>query len=89
MDYSKIPNDDLLDVVEMTTKLKKYMAGMLDQTEMCLAMSAVMNATIHCILSQCKTMDEVLFYRKTFMEFFDGSIRAIKLKDDSLGSPEV
>jgi len=80
MDYSNVPQDDLLDVLEMTRKIEIFMAKTLDQVDATLAMSAVMNATINCILSQCTTMDEVLFYRRILSEFFDTSIRTIRIQ---------
>jgi len=84
MDFSKVPQDDLQDVLEMTRKIEVFMCNVLHDAELGLSMSAVMNATINCILSQCKTLDEILFYRRILFEFFDTSIRAIRIKDDSI-----
>lgn len=80
MDNPAVPQDDLLDVMEMTQKLESYMTHILKENEMTLSMSALMSATINCMLGQCKTIDEVVFYRNIFMQIFDSSIRTIKIK---------
>jgi len=82
MNYFNVPQDDLQDVLEMTKKIENYMCNILHDAELSLSLSAVMNASINCILSQCKTMEEVMFYRAVFMHFFDSSINAIKIKED-------
>jgi len=81
MDKPPIPRDDLIDVMEMTQKLESHISHILKENEITLAMSALMSATINCMLGQCKTFDEVVFYRNIFMQIFDSSIRAIKIKE--------
>jgi hypothetical protein len=78
--YPQIPQDDLLDVVEMTQKLENYITKLLKGNELNLSISALISATINCLLGQCKTFDEVMFYRNFFMEVFDNTIRTIKIK---------
>jgi hypothetical protein len=80
MDQSDIPHDDLLDVQEMAQELESYISKMLHDSDKTLAMSALMSATINCMLAQCKTLDEVVFYRNVFIQIFDVSIRNIKIK---------
>ena len=75
-----VPQDDLLDVMEMTQKMEKYMAQVLKDNEESLGMSALMSATINCVLGHCTTLDEVVFYRNIFISVFDTSIRSIRLK---------
>lgn len=82
MDYSKVPNDDLLDVIEMTKKIDKFLCELFHEAESSLAMSALMNSSINCIIHQCKSFEDVLFYRSMLMHFFDSSIKNIKIKDD-------
>lgn len=82
MDRPDVSNDDLLDVTEMTQKLEKYISKVLKNNEVTLAMSALMSATINCTLAQCRTLDEVIFYRNIFTQIFDNSIRAIKIKQN-------
>lgn len=79
MDQPLIPQDDLLDVMEMTSKLENQISRILGENELALSMSALMSATINCIIAQCKTLDEVVFYRNIFMEIFDSSIRNINI----------
>lgn len=82
MDYSNLPQDDLLDVLEMTKKVDAFLSDTFSQTDRNLAMSAVMNSTINCIIAQCRTLEDVMFYRSIFLHFFDASINAIKIKED-------
>lgn len=81
MEPPSVPQDDLLDVMEMTQKLEAHMCRILGENEISLAMSALMSASINCMLAQCKTLDEVVFYRNIFMQIFDSSIRSIKIKE--------
>lgn len=76
-----VPQDDLLDVMEMTKKLENYISSVLKENELTLAMSALMSASINCILGQCKTLDEVIFYKNVFTNLFESSIRSIRLKE--------
>lgn len=80
MEKPAIPQDDLLDVMEMTQKLESYISHVLKENEPTLGMSALMSATINSMLAQCKTLDEVVFYRNIFMQIFDSSIRNIKIQ---------
>lgn len=81
MEPPAVPQDDLLDVMEMTQKLEAYISQILKENDLTLAMSALMSASINCTLAQCRTLDEVMFYRNIFMQIFDSSIRQIKLKE--------
>ena len=80
MEKPAIPQDDLLDVMEMAQKLESHISHILKENDLTLSMSALMSATINCMLGQCKTLDEVVFYRNIFMQIFDSSIRNIKIK---------
>lgn len=80
MTQPAIPQDDLIDVMEMTQKLESHISHILKENDITLAMSALMSASINCMLGQCKTLDEVVFYRNIFMQIFDSSIRNIKIK---------
>lgn len=82
MENKPVSQDDLLDVMEMTSKLENYISQILKDNELTLAMSALMSATINCMLGQCKTLDEVVFYRNIFAQIFDSSIRSIRLREE-------
>ena len=75
-----ISQDDLMDVMEMTQTLDGLISSVLKDNDFNLALSALMGATINSILSQCSTLDEVVFYRNLFMQSFDSSIRTIQIK---------
>jgi len=80
MEMPHIPHDDLMDVMEMTNKMEMYISNVLQENDRNLAMSALMSASINCMLGQCKTLDEVVFYRNLFMQILDSSIRSIQIK---------
>jgi hypothetical protein len=44
-----IPQDDIMDVMEMTYKLEKYMTKVLKEVDPNLAMSALISASINCL----------------------------------------
>lgn len=81
MDGPMVPQDDLLDVMEMTQKLENYISKVLKENDLTLAMSALMSASINCTIAQCTTLSEVMFYRNIFAQIFDASIRSIRLKE--------
>jgi hypothetical protein len=80
MELPDIPQDDLIDVMEMTNKIEEYVYHVLKDNETSLALSALMSACINCTLDQCSTLDEVLFYRNLFVQILDSSIRNIKIQ---------
>ena len=80
MEIPPIPQDDLMDVMEMTNKIESYIANVLKDNDRNLAMSALMSACINSMLCQCKTLDEVVFYRNLFMQILDNLIRTIQIK---------
>lgn len=80
MKLPHVPQDDIVDVIELATKIENHVNDILMENDMNLAMSALISATINCTLSQCKSLDEVVFYKDIFMKLFDDSIRQVKLK---------
>ena len=87
MEIPQIPQDDLMDVMEMTQKIEAYIACVLKDNERNLAVSALMSATINCILMQCKTLDELVFYRSLFANMLDSLIRMIQIKSSEQPEP--
>lgn len=81
MENATVPSDDLLDVLEMTQKIESYVTLILQDNAFNLSMSALMNATINCILKQCNNLDEVFFYRNLLIEFFDQTIETINVEE--------
>lgn len=75
-----IPQDDLMDVMEMTNKIETYIANVLKDNDKNLAMSALMSACINSMLVQCKTLDELVFYRNLFTQILDSFIRFIRIE---------
>jgi len=76
-----VSQDDLLDVMEMTKKLEFHISHILEENDRSLAMSALMSATINCMFGQCKTRDEVYFYRNIFIQIIDKTVQSIKIKE--------
>lgn len=80
MESPHISQDDIMDVLEMTTKIEKYVNSILNENDKNISMSALISATVNCTLSQCRSLGEIMFYKVFFMELFDESIRRVKLK---------
>jgi hypothetical protein len=80
MDSYFIPQDDLMDVMEMTQKIEAHILATIKGNDRNLSMSAIMSACINTMLVQCNTLDEVLFFRNLFVQILDGSIRSINIK---------
>lgn len=80
MEPSSIPQDDLIDVMEMTHKIEAHILATIKGNSRNLSMSALMSGCINSMLVQCDTLDEVLFYRDLFVQILDGSIRSIHIK---------
>lgn len=79
MDPNLIPQDDIDDVMEMTSDLEDAFADVLKGNELDLALSALVTAFINSVVAQCDTIDEVMFYRNAFVKLFDASIREIQI----------
>lgn len=79
MDLPHIPQDDILDVVEMTRKIENYIGKVLKSHDTKLAMSALISSSINCMFGQCRNLDEILFYRNLYMQILDHSIWQIKV----------
>jgi len=75
-----IPQDDVVDVIEMTDKIETYMNTILAGNALRLSMSALISSTINCMLGQCKTLTEVLYYRNLFVKILDCAIKDIEIK---------
>jgi hypothetical protein len=80
MELPHIPQDDLIDVMEMANKLEACIYDILEGNNENLAISALMSATINVTLGQCSTLAEVIFYRNIYMKMFDSATNSIKIK---------
>lgn len=78
MRRKEISPDDIQDVTEMTKKLEDAISKILADNEMDLAFSALVSATVNCMIGQCQTMEEVLFYKRIFIKLLNNSISQIK-----------
>lgn len=74
----QISQDDLHDVHEMTKKLEEAIALILHDNDMDLAFSALISATINCMLGQCETMQDVEYYRDIMIKIINTSIDSIR-----------
>jgi hypothetical protein len=70
----QVPQDDLMDVMEMTQKIEKYISRTLKDQDQLLAISALISASVNSLWLQCKSFDEILYYRNMLMEVLDRSI---------------
>ena len=76
----QISQDDLMDVMEMTHKMEKYILRVLGNQDPNLGMSALISASVNCLWAQCNSFEEVIFYRNMLMEILDRSIRHMQVK---------
>lgn len=74
MKKHQISQDDLFDVIEMTQKLEDGISRVLSDNQVSLCMSALMNATVNCIILQCDTVEEIIQYKNAFFEVFENII---------------
>lgn len=77
MELPHIPQDDLMDVMEMTSKIETYICTLLRDNDSTVGISALMSGSINAMIAQCKNLEEVLFYRNLFIQILDISIRTI------------
>lgn len=80
MEFHSIPNDDIMDAVEITTALEDSMYQILQDVDVDIALSSLMSAAINCIIAQCDDLEEALFYRNLFIKFLDRSIGVVNIK---------
>jgi len=64
MEHKQIPKDDLQDVMELTKKLIRGIHRTLEPHNLEIAISALLSAFLHSLLTQCETVDEILFYKE-------------------------
>lgn len=76
-----IPQDDILDVIEKTKALEKIIDSHLEDLELHLALSVIMNAAINSVLKQCVNMHEVETYKSIFIKFFNTSIKNLNINN--------
>lgn len=75
-----IPKDDLMDIIEMTDKIEVFINTLLEENQTHIGMSALMGASINCMLAQCDTLDEILLCRNAFMRLLDACIRDTQVR---------
>jgi hypothetical protein len=80
MEHPQVPQDDLMDIMEMTNKLEQFISDTLQGYPNTLAVSALMSAVINSLLAQCQSLNHVLYYRNIFVLMLDGAIKNIEIK---------
>ena len=71
MDKKPVTNDDLMDVIEMKSKLEEKINLVLNGNEVPLAMAALMGALVNIILRQCQDRQEAISYRNLLFELYE------------------
>ncbi len=79
MEKPNISHDDLLDVKEMIVKIENSIFEILEGESKPLAISALMSASINCLMGQCSTRNEVLFYKELFIKVLNNCVESIKI----------
>ncbi len=80
MQKKQISPDDLEDVKELTSKLEESMMALLVDNDIDLAFSALMSATINCMLTQCDSIKDAEYYRDVFIKIINVSLASITKK---------
>lgn len=70
--------DDLEDVLELSETLSCTIYEIVKEYDFHIAMSALLNSTVHCILDQCEDATQALTYRKILLTTFDRNLRTFK-----------
>jgi hypothetical protein len=86
MNHMHVPHDDLIDVLEMSEKLEGHIFSVLNENESFLGKSALVSASVNCLLMNCKTADEAMFYRHIFIRTFDTLIDYLRIRKGPDGS---
>ena len=81
MDNTSVSHDDILDVSEMADRLENAINEVLDDQETNLAFSALVSATVNCIIGQAETIEQAILYKTIFNQALDYGIKSIKIKD--------
>lgn len=81
MQFQQIPQDDLIDVMEMTNKIESCINEVLKENDRSVAVSALIGACINCLISQCNTLEEVMDHRNIFIKILDRTIRTIRIQE--------
>jgi len=74
MELQHIPEDDIIDVIEMSEKIQSSTYDILNDMDIDLAMVTLMTAATNCILTQCDDLEEFVFYRNIFVQILDNII---------------
>lgn len=86
MERPSVPHDDITDVMEMADNIERCVCQILEGNDKNLAFSALISATVNCVTGQCKSLNEMVYYRNLFVQIFDGSLQEIKTRNQDLGS---
>jgi hypothetical protein len=81
VEHPSIPQDDLIDVTELADKLEDSMYDILSGNQRNIAISALMSASINCMYSQCRNMEQALFYKNLFIQILQNSTAALQFKE--------
>lgn len=79
MDTPYIPEDDFIDVMELTDKIQDAVCDILQDTDQNVAISALMSASANCIIAQCTTVQDAIIFKKIFISILDNSIKTLKI----------
>ena len=82
MTLPQIPQDDLMDVKEMSDRIENYIGKVLDGVQENLAFSALTSATINCLIHNSKSMGDIMFHRNLFVQLLDSVIEDIEVIEE-------
>jgi hypothetical protein len=66
MQMPQIPYDDIADIEEMSEKIEDYVLKIFKDASNSVAISALMTASINCIIGRCPNLPELLAHIHSF-----------------------
>jgi len=66
--FPPIPQDDLLDVMELTNSIESHTKETLKDTDLHLAMSALIGSSVNGLVALCNNKEEFVLYANIFTQ---------------------
>lgn len=75
---NSISKDDLQDILELTKKILESYLDIFEDQDVVIVRSALVSATLRCLLSQCETVEDIEMDKKLLIQVFDDIISNFK-----------
>ncbi len=75
-----IPPDDIDDVIELQMKIENAIIEICTGHDASLAISALMTATVNCLITNSDDYDHLLFHRNVLLKLYDMALDRYRAK---------